>query len=398
MWNLRRNFRHVCMSVGAMACLLAQTASHAAGSPEQIQAAMATLSNSLATVTNSPAYAQIQQIRQTVRTYQWRTVYQLTMVNKTPPAPGQRLGITAVPNASQLDAENYLVGLPFPQGNPIPGLNCPVASMGGPAGRPVTVTVNLPAVGNRQIPLSDTQIRDLMVKASPTAGQDAYNAFAAIRDNICSSIYTYAQFHYRTQRYNEFQANWQECASNGIAITQWSHSQGFDFPGNHHRTAAVGGGLIFKCGKVYSGNADDAMDYETWFKWSDNDRVPLNILKTLRESGGSPNSCPQACIPLIGGGGASASICVGLDPGISAIGDTLPLRLGAKLRAFDRDKTLCSGIINVPAPFGVGQSLGEMADSGKQQLTQQLQNQLLSLLPVSNSTMTQLKTLLSLVM
>ena len=391
MWKFRRNFRNLCMSVGVMAGLLAQTASHAAGSPEQIQAAMTALSTSLATVTNSPAYAQIQQIRQTVSTYQWRTVYQLTMVNKTPPAPGQRLGITAVPNASQLDAENYLVGLPFPQGNPIPGLNCPVASMGGPAGRPVTVTV---PGSNNQVTLSDTQIRDLMVRASPAAGQNAYNAFAALRNNVCSSIYTYAQFHFRTQRYNEFQSNWQECASNGIAITQWSRKEGFNLPGNHHRSAAVGGGLIFKCGKVYSGNADDAMDYETWFKWSDDNPVPLNILKTLRESGGSSNSCPQTCIPVNG----FASICVGLDPGISAITDTLPLRLGAKFSRYDTNRTFCTPIINVPAPFGVGQSLAEMADSGKQQLAQQLQNQLLSLLPVSNSTVTQLKTLLALVM
>lgn len=371
---------HAQVRSGAMTSGPSQTQSTA--NSGKVNNAWSDLSQTLATISSSDAAGQIRQLHAQLQNYKWRTVYEFGQVSKSP-LPGTRLKLGAIAPMSQMDAETFLL-TSVPD---LPGLNCPVATLGGPAGRPIQVSRSLmPGMPTVTMTLSDDQIKAMFLKASPTSGAQAYDVYLSLKTATCGAIYNTAQLTFRYQKFQSYQPKWEECKANGVSISEWSHTEKFDFPGNHTRHASVGGGVLFKCGQIANGNADDALGYDSWFKWSDDNPAPLNILKTLREAGDSPNSCPQTCIPIIGGGGASASICVGLDPGISAVGDTAPLRLGAKFRAFDRDKSLCTPVINVPAPFGVAQSLGEMADSAKQQAMLKMQAQISSILPI-NTTM-----------
>ena len=354
---------------------------------ENQRAAMNDMAAPLVLFPNSPVAKQLQELHGKMMSYQWRTVYSLSQVSKAP-LPGTRLAIKPDPAMSQLDAENFLLGMKVN----VPAMNCPVATLGGPAGRLITVQL-----GPKTVQLTDQTIRLLLQKADPSQAENIWRLFSQLRDGTCAAIYGAAQLNYRYQRYLTLQKNIQACKTDGVQITAWQVGEKLKFPGNKKRTLQAGGGVTFKCGAVYNGSPDDAFTYASWFKWSDDKEVPLNLIQTLLQSSGSPpNSCPKACVPVIGAESVSASICIGLDPGIPPNGSPLPLRLGAKIRYAGRTKELCSPIIYVPAPLGISNSLNEMADNGKQQLKTQLEQQLMAVLPISSSTIAKLSNLASL--
>lgn len=383
-----RGLRGALLTTGLLAAATAQAAS-----PAEIQNGWNSLAGDLGSIVSGDFANKLRTAHEKLRDYQWRTVYELTRVPKDP-LPGTRLAVQPMPNMSQLDAETYLNSLPDLQKiGGIPAMNCPVAKMGGPAGRSISFTV---PPSTAQITLSDAQLRALFMKASPDKGEAAYQAFIAFRDAACPAIYNVAQLSFRLQKYRDLQANWKECSENGVQISSWSVREKFGFKGGISRTVQAGGGVLYKCGAVASGKPEDAIGYDSWFKWSDDSPVPLNLWQMIKDAKDSPNECPRACIPVVGGGSLSASLCMGLDPGISAAGSTLPMKMGVRFRYRSRDKDLCTPVINVPAPFGMAESLGEMAESGKQQMTQQLQSQLMDLLPIDNSTMNKIKQLAAL--
>lgn len=377
--------------------LLAAAATAQAASPAEIQNGWNSLAGDLGSIVSGDFANKLRSAHEKLRDYQWRTVYELTRVPKDP-LPGTRLAVQPMPTMSQLDAETYLNSLPDVQKfGGVPAMNCPVSKMGGVPGRTITFTV---PNSSAQITISDAQLRALFVKASPDKGEAAYQAFVAFRDAACPAIYNVAQLTFRLQKYKDLQANWKECSENGVQISSWSVREKFGFKGGITRTVQAGGGVMYKCGSIVAGQTgnkvDDPIGYDSWFKWSDDNPVPLNLYQMLKEAGDSPNECPRACIPVVGGGSLSASLCMGMDPGISAAGSTLPMKMGVRFRYRGRDKDLCTPVINVPAPFGMAEALGEMADSGKQQLQNQLQSQLMDLLPIDNSTMNKIKQLAAL--
>jgi hypothetical protein len=315
--------------------------------------------------------SQITQLHDAFKAYQWRTVYALSQVSKSP-LPGTRLGIVAQPTMSQLDAENYLNQVVF--GGQLPALNCPVAQMGGSAGRTMTLT--------------DAQILTALTTASGDAAKAlvAYNVFYKVKTNVCAAIYNTAQLQSRLDQYTNLRNNWTECSTNGIQLTAWTIGNTFEFDNGNYvnvtRSINIGGGILYKCGAVYTGATTDPLTYDSWFKWTDNDPFPLNFYKLIKEATDTPaTSCPSLCIPVVGAESVSAKLCVGVSPGVSAItGDTVPLKLGFQINYRNASKTLCTPVINVPAPFGVAQSLGEMADSAKTNALTSMKSQFTSLL------------------
>lgn len=344
------------------------------------QSAWDDMGNHFTYVFNSPAIKAVRAIHKKFENYNWRTLYQFTQISKSP-LPGTRLGLQALPTMSQMDAEQFLLtGMPN-----LPGMNCPASHMGGAAGRPIVITVTI-RNRTKSIQVSDREIKALFFKAAPNRreGQLAYDVFNDLRNSICDTIYNTAQLESRYQKYQDIKKNWNACKKDGVSLTQWEKKERFKFPGNKKRHAAVGGGILFFCGEVYKGNSSDALAYESWFKWSSNSPVPLDLIQKLKDTSNSSNSCPKACVPIVGGAGVSASICIGLDPGLPSSADApIPLRLGAKFRAYKRNKTLCTPVINVPAPFGIAQSLQEMADKGKVNAKNKLESQLESIIPMS---------------
>jgi hypothetical protein len=60
------------------------------------------------------------------------------------------------------------------------------------------------------------------------------------------------------------------------------------------------------------------------------------------------------------------------------------MKIGINANYNKKDHKLCSPTINVPAPFGIAQSLDEMKDDKKTALMDKLQKQIMDLLPITS--------------
>jgi hypothetical protein len=333
---------------------------------------------------------QLQTAHAKFMSYKWRTVYKLEQVPKQN-APGTRLAGVKVPNWTQLDAESYLMTLPGLAN--LPAFNCQASVFGGAVGRPIQLTMP----NGSKVAISDAQINALLVAAFPRNGQIIYDDYFRLKTSFCGAIYNSAQLHFRTQRYNEFKAAQQTCKDDGIQMMGWEYRNKQNFGTSLfplERTITLGGGMNFKCGQIYKGNSEDALNYESYFIWSDGEKVPVNLIQTILETKAEPNQCPSACIPLVTYGGVIASLCVGLEKDIP-ITDTIPVKFGAKVRFSSESKEICTPVIYVPAPFGYAQSLSEMGEDGMAQLQTMLMDQLKALMPDTNGQLSGLMTSLS---
>lgn len=346
--------------------------------------AVADLKKTVETIATSGVVSQIQELHKQLQGYEWRTVYAFTQVSKAP-MPGTRLALRPLPAMSQMDAEQHLISIEDTKD--LPGLNCPVATLGGPAGRPVVVSQTV-AGKTVAVTLSDAQIRNLFMRASPASGAQAFNAYMALKTNTCGAIYNTAQLNYRYAKLLSYTDKWEDCKKNGATVSTWTvppeGPRVMHFKGRQ-RSVWMGGGINFVCGAVVANNEDGGFTYDSWFKWSNDNPVPLNIIQKLRDSQGTDggSSCPRACIP-VKKGALDLSICVGIVPGISAVKDTAPMKIGINANYNEKDHKLCSPTINVPAPFGLAQSLGEMQDTKRKDLKDKMENQIMALVPINN--------------
>jgi hypothetical protein len=358
--------------------------------------AVADLKKTVETIATSGVVRQIQELHKELQGYQWRTVYAFTQVSKAP-MPGTRLALRPLAAWSQMDAEQHLISIE--DAKDLPGLNCPVATLGGPAGRPVVVSQTV-AGKTVAVTLSDNQIKNLFMRASPASGAQAFNAYMALKTNTCGAIYNTAQLNYRYAKLLSYDDKWEECKKNGATVSTWTvppdKPEELKFKGLQ-RSVWMGGGINFICGSVVADNKDGGFKYDSWFKWSNDKPVPLNIIQKLRDSGDTAgdSSCPKVCIPVTKGA-LDLSICVGIVPGISAVSDTAPMKIGFNANYNKKDHKRCSPTINVPAPFGLAQSLGEMKEAGKKDLKDKMENQIMALVPINNEMKGNIEKLLTL--
>jgi hypothetical protein len=237
------------------------------------------------------------------------------------------------------------------------------------------------------VTLSDNQIKNLFMRASPASGAQAFNAYMALKTNTCGAIYDTAQLKYRYEKLQSYKANFAECEKNGASVSEWTvpdRPKELKFKGLQ-RSVWMGGGINFICGAVVTDNKEGGFKYDSWFQWSTDKPVPLNIIQKLRDSSDTAgdSSCPKVCIPVTKGA-LDLSICVGIVPGISAVTDYAPMKIGINANYNKKDHKLCSPTINVPAPFGIAQSLDEMKDDKKTALMDKLQKQIMDLLPITS--------------
>jgi hypothetical protein len=358
--------------------------------------AVADLKRTVETIATSGVVSQIQELHKALQGYPWRTVYAFTQVSKAP-MPGTRLALRPLAAMSQMDAEQHLISIE--DAKDLPGLNCPVATLGGPAGRPVVVSQTV-AGKTVAVTLSDNQIKNLFMRASPASGAQAFNAYMALKTNTCGAIYNTAQLNYRYAKLLSYDDKWEECKKNGATVSTWTvppdKPEELKFKGLQ-RSVWMGGGINFICGAVVTDNKEGGFKYDSWFQWSTDKPVPLNIIQKLRDSGDTAgdSSCPKVCIPVTKGA-LDLSICVGIVPGISAVSDTAPMKIGFNANYNKKDHKRCSPTINVPAPFGLAQSLGEMKEAGKKDLKDKMENQIMALVPINNEMKGNIEKLLTL--
>lgn len=350
-----------------------------------LQAGFSAATTAIKNLNNSGLASQISAARNQFKSYQWRTVYDFSQVSKLP-LPGTRLGLLPIPAMSQLDAETYLNTIEF-MGGALPALNCPQAPLGGTAGR----AMRLSLASGQTVALSDADIRLALVSASPAHGVQVWDIFNELKANVCAAIYSTAQLQFRLDKYHAVQAHWNECASNGVLLSSWSVDDTLRFAGGYTRTVQAGGGILFKCGAVYTGSMSDLLTYDSWFRWSNKADVTQNFNKMIGEAKGTNSNCPSLCVPIVGMAEAAASLCVGVSPNMASItGSTVPMKLGASVNFKSEDKQVCSPVINVPSPFAVAQSLGEMADSARNQALTDMQLQLVGLMPAMTDALNKL--------
>jgi hypothetical protein len=235
---------------------------------------------------------------------------------------------------------------------------------------------------------STSTVASTVSRLNSVVGASAGSSYSQARGVMCSALQAAAQMLYRYQKYQDYKTN-------GYTIKSASVSRGFDFPGNHHRTGQMGMSFMWypdlQDTATNGFSMEDRLQYNSWFKWSDNATSNLNIIKKLRESTGSDEA--MLCIPLVDGGGASASICVNnLTANVSSSTSSISVTVWAKFRAYSRDKTLDLGTITLPAPFGYLDEIAQMKDNAKQNVMNQIKAQVVALTGLDQQTVALLQT------
>lgn len=325
---------------------------------------------------SSPAYQALQQVMDFARAYEWRTTYQFQKVKRSP-LPGEVLSLQADPAMSMEDAENYVKTV---MGFALPPLSCGSAvdmKLVG-AGIAAKVGAMVPVAGfPGSAGLTETMIKAGIQKAynnNADAARPMIDAVRTMQANACTAIYTIAQIDFRAKRIKGVEANWNDCRDNGAEIWGWEHDKRHEFA-NRHRTTALRAGLTYKCGSIANGNLDDALEYNSYFKWSDDKERPLNMVKTIRAMqsssgdpktvGNCPPDVPKFCIPITNGA-LDLGLCAAIDGGVTSVTDSVKLIMAVKVHYRGETDMICAGPATVPAPFGLLNSLGEKMDSAKQ--------------------------------
>nr|WP_315458068.1 hypothetical protein [uncultured Sphingorhabdus sp.] len=224
---------------------------------------------------------------------------------------------------------------------------------------------------------------------SLSADQEA--KYERVRDKFCLLVNRAAKLQQRIEKFNAIK-------DNGITLFQRYAINKPKYDG-HERTIQMGMQLKFYpfiqdvCGSpdgnqtitmdleyckshmksVASGITTKGIDkntlaerfvYASWLKWSDDDAVPLNVVKRLREMQGSDTGSCGKFIPIkiIYGGTVTATLYLGVD---SISGNTIKMKACAVFHWSGDDKWVNIGDVSFQAPFGYLGQLEAMRDKAK---------------------------------
>lgn len=115
--------------------------------------------------------------------------------------------------------------------------------------------------------------------------------------------------------------------------------------------------------------------YSSWLQWSDDDRIPLDVVKRLREMKGSDTGSCGKIIPIkiIYGGHVTATLYIGVD---SISGNQINLKACAVFHYSGDDKTVGLGTISFTAPFGYLGQLEAMRDKAKDNVSAKVESKI----------------------
>jgi hypothetical protein len=238
-------------------------------------------------------------------------------------------------------------------------------------------------IANTRCGQDDTAV---LSQISSALGASAATDYQKGRGAACQALQVAAQMLYRYSVYQNYKVN-------GYKIWEGSAKQEFRFDGKYHRTVQMGASFMFYpdvWDTATNGfSLEDRLTYKSWFKFSDNDKEDLNIVEKLRSQGGG-----GLCIPLVKGGGASASICMA---NLEVKGtSSVSLDVSAKLRWSGENKTVNMGRVTLPAPFGYLDEVAQMKDNAKQDVMNRVKSQVVAITGVDQQTLATLQKLASL--
>ncbi len=240
--------------------------------------------------------------------------------------------------------------------------------------------------------LCSTQVAYNTLKTKGVAlSADQEAKYERVRDKFCLLVNRAAKLQQRIEKFNAIK-------DNGITLFQRYAINKPKYDG-HERTIQMGMQLKFYpfiqdvCGSpdgnqtitmdleyckshmksVASGITTKGIDkntlaerfvYASWLKWSDDDAVPLNVVKRLREMQGSDTGSCGKFIPIkiIYGGTVTATLYLGVD---SISGNTIKMKACAVFHWSGDDKWVNIGDVSFQAPFGYLGQLEAMRDKAK---------------------------------
>lgn len=198
--------------------------------------------------------------------------------------------------------------------------------------------------------------------------------------NFCQLVQVVAQMKTRYEAYQYFKQN-------GIKLAGKSKSEKLGFK-NRTRHVGVGFTLMYYPDLMDTAqnglSVEDRFQYNSYIKWSDDNPTNLNIVKRIRESQG--NNEDMLCLPVISNWGF---LCVRINDVKTS---SINMSVWAKVRRYDRSKTVSLGSFDVPAPFGYLDELSQMKDKAKQDMYNKVTTQLTNYLNVNTQMIQTLET------
>lgn len=231
---------------------------------------------------------------------------------------------------------------------------------------------------------------------------DQQARYERVRDKFCMFVKRAAKFQQRVEKFNDIK-------DNGITLWQRYARAEPSYDG-YKRTIQMGMQLKFfpfindVCGSpdgdqtttidldycksnmksLASGMKAKGIDkstleerfvYASWLQWSDDSRMPLNVIKRLREMKGSDTGSCNKIIPIkiIYGGHVTATLYIGVD---SISGTEISLKACAVFHYSGDDKTVGLGTISFQAPFGYLGQLEAMRDKSQDKVSSKVQSKI----------------------
>ncbi|MGK0293010.1 MAG: hypothetical protein ACI9U1_001400 [Porticoccaceae bacterium] len=202
--------------------------------------------------------------------------------------------------------------------------------------------------------------------------------FTQSRQSLCNALYPLSQLYYTYQQFLYYQQNgyplFTFAKTAKVGFREKDRHVGFKGAVDWYPNNQDGGDL---------GITDrNTVSYNSQLKWSSDGWRTLNVIKTLRESQGNNNQ--GICVPMT----SFLWSCFKVQAnGTSSV----TLNTYAQVRFNNRTSQLWLDAVTVPAPFGYLDQIAQMKSNAKQNLMNQLENEVGSLLDLDQQTMALLK-------
>lgn len=211
--------------------------------------------------------------------------------------------------------------------------------------------------------------------------------FNSTRDKFCKLVKAAAELKHRYDKYQSIKAN-------GITLAKREKSQGHDFK-DRHRTFGGGLDLVYYpdvANTLKTGlHPDHQLQYNSWMKWSDDGKQPLNLLKKLRDQrNDKAGNCDGVSLHIIDGKEVDGWFYLDV---VSVTSTKLTIKNCMKADYNKTHKTHGFPEFSVEAPFGYLYELEQMKDSAKVQLKDKIKTKVVSMVGANEQMVTLLQKL-----
>lgn len=197
--------------------------------------------------------------------------------------------------------------------------------------------------------------------------------FNSTRDKFCKLVKAAAELKHRYDKY-------QAIKTNGITLVKREKSQKHDFKGRE-RTFAGGLDLVYYpdvANTLKTGlHLDQSLQYNSWMKWSDDGKQPLNLIKRIREQRNeTAGKCDGISLHIIDGKEVDGYFYLDV---VNVSSTQITIKNCMKADYNKTHKTHGFPELTMTAPFGYLYELEQMKDNAKAQLKDKIKTKVVSM-------------------